>query len=189
MRTYLIKRKENVVVYSIPAKTRLLFVVSYSIWAAIFFAFIAFLLFGSIVIGVHGSGFGDVLGIFIFSLVIIYLLNSITYWLKGEEVLEIDSNGMVRFHRYGLYRFQKEEFHLDKLKSVSFKSEEYKIVDEFRNHEEGDAKIVIAFWNKVGSNWGNEVTKIEFGASLNKDSANEVLSAILNDFGIAKNHN
>ena len=190
MKSYLIERKENAVVYSIPAQTRFWFVVSYSIGVASTFPVIVFILFGSIIFGRHYSllNFGvGILVVSVFILTFIYMLNLVIYWLKGKEVLEIDNHGMVNFHRYGLYRFHKEEFHLDKLRSFSLTSKEVDDVEYYAGREEGKAKIVISFWNKVGNTWGKEVAKINFGASLSEADANEVLSSILKDFENVKN--
>lgn len=99
-------------------------------------------------------------------------------------MLEIHRNGMVRFYRYGLYRFNKKDFHLDKLRSVYLKSNEPSFYEDFKGHAMKDAKIEIAFWNKIGNIWGKEVGIIEFGASLTDDSANEVLAIISGELGI-----
>ena len=190
MSSYLREKKGNAAVYTIPAKPRFWFVVSYAIWSAILLIAILFIVYGtidSIIKGRFGSVVNIGLGLFVFSIfgfLLVYLLNSTIYYLKGAEVLEIDGNGGVKFHRFGFYRFQKKQFYVNKLRFVSLMEDDSWVVGDRTAYEAKDAKIVIAFRCKEGNIWGRESSKMEFGASLSDAAADKILTTISNDLGI-----
>jgi len=187
--SFWVEREENAVVYTIPAKTRILFVVSYSIFSVLIFLVIAGLLLGFFSFWQHNfsAKFGlGVFVVFIFLVLLVFMVNSIIYYLKGIEVFKIKNNKKVEFYRYGFYRFQKIGFTVDKLKSISLKKKWDDVVDDFTDHEEGDAQIEIVFLNNPKNVWGKDISRVGLGASLSEAEANRLLKEILNDLEIMK---
>ena len=189
MMSFWVEREENAVVYTIPAKTRIFFVVSYSIFSVLLFLVIASVLLGFFSFWQHNflANFGlGMFVVFIFLVLLVFMVNSIIYYLIGMEVIKIKANNMVEFYRNGFYRFQKKGFTLDKLKSISLKKTGVDIVGDFTDHEEGCAKIEIVFLNKPKNVWGEDISRIGLGASLSDAEANRFLKEILKDLEIMK---